>query len=1171
MNSTLQLKGRSVGIALKHLSAIFLFAAAALFIPRQSAASELKFSTISLRDGLPDNTVKCLFEDGAGFMWIGTKNGLARYDGARMKIFKNIPSSRNSLPDNFVYCISQLPDGRLAIGGANGSISFLSAGLDFDRDASEALAAGYASRAAVSAIAQSADGAVWFSSLGDGVFRYMPSSGELLQFHPQSTERKILSGNVSSIASIDGKIWLVSDAGIVEIIDPASLEVSQLAAYSKPVPFISFGSKLAQSASGAIWLSTESSGIFVKEPGRASFNKLGCSYLNKLPFLVTDIAPIGDTLLAVSTDGGGLVTVRLPCSSPSAAVHDPNFDNTIANNALWCVLATSSHIWAGSFAKGLSAAKLGTGDVKIFNRRSPGGAVLKDNSILAAEPLGQGKYLVSTDGGGLYTYCSSSMELAPYDTVSKELSVVKYMETYRGAILCGTYANGLQIIGNTGLAGIQDLADSLDGKSVWSIEADIDGRLWCGTLYNGLYCLDKGKVYRYFYSDTAKAGLPANMINALAADHMGRMWVGTDGGGAGYIENGAFYRYTGWENFKTVAYSINISPSGQATIAYKNFGADIISIPADGQPYLVSSIFSSISIKSLCQCASGYNWLATENEIMQLTASFELQKIWGTREGITSDGFNTNAMSCSGELVIAGSVSGLAAVYRSAEQGKAAEGLNAPALHVVEFYRADIRMTETPRSWYFNHLDTVRLSYLDINVSFRLLMQGGVFAPGDAEYRIPGMVDDWTDAGAGLSVQLPFMVGGEHELQLRTRLGYDYSPVYIVNLSVDRPFWQKQWFIALLASLLVISVFSAFAFRDFAHKRLELRLLKKVEERTVFIRGQNEKLEQSSQQLSDNNQMLLNQKKTLEEQKALLDTSHAELNSRNTMLEKQRLELELANKSLVEQQLEIAAQSEKIKEKNSLLTKSLNYAKRIQDSLFPSPASVARLLPDSFMFFKPRDIVSGDFFWMKESAGKIVVAEVDCTGHGVPGAFMSMIGNALLNEIVVNRGVLEPSEIFYALNNELMRIFSLGDFDAEAQDDGMDLSIGVIDIKNGCMKFASAMQHVFVIPAKGKAQVYNGDIFSIGGLMARFKTPVYTSHFVSLEKGSMYVFASDGFIDQFGGIPSEKYGVDRFVELLEKTREMPSHEISGFISNNYSAWIGSKQQLDDILVFGFRI
>jgi len=314
---------------------------------------------------------------------------------------------------------------------------------------------------------------------------------------------------------------------------------------------------------------------------------------------------------------------------------------------------------------------------------------------------------------------------------------------------------------------------------------------------------------------------------------------------------------------------------------------------------------------------------------------------------------------------------------------------------------------------------------------------------------------------------------------------------------------------------------------------------------------------------------ILKEKENLKEETSLLKEDYFEVNTQNEELRTNSEQLMEINEMILAQKKQIEIQSKNILEKNNLLTQSLKSAQRIQHSLFPKSEDIKKQLPKSAIFFQPKDIVSGDFYWMRNVDDKIYVAEVDCTGHGVPGAFMSMIGNTLLNEIIVNQKITAPQEIFQKLNESLLFIFSHEEFDDEAQDEGMDLTLAVIDRTNSKIDLISAMQNFFVCK-NNEISIFKGDIFSIGGFISRMKKPVYTVYEFAIEEGLRIFLSSDGFVDQFGEIERDKYGVERFNQLLYRSRSMSIELQIEHIKESFNKWKSTHEQMDDVLILGFE-
>lgn len=264
---------------------------------------------------------------------------------------------------------------------------------------------------------------------------------------------------------------------------------------------------------------------------------------------------------------------------------------------------------------------------------------------------------------------------------------------------------------------------------------------------------------------------------------------------------------------------------------------------------------------------------------------------------------------------------------------------------------------------------------------------------------------------------------------------------------------------------------------------------------------------------------------------------------------------------------EVREQKEIIEEKNKRITDSIKYAKRLQEAILPPQKAVDKYEKTSFVLYKPKDIVSGDFYWMEELDDKIVFAVVDCTGHGVPGAFMSIIGYNGLYQIVHEKGVTKPSEILNQLNNQVLNILRQTE-DSESVNDGMDIAICCFNKKTQVLEFAGAFNPLYHV-RNGELTVFKGDKYSVGSVK-RSKIKDFTNHEIKLQsKDHIYIF-SDGFADQFGGPVGKKFKYQPFKKLLIKNCDKPMAEQRQILDNTIEGWRGELDQVDDICVIGVR-
>jgi serine phosphatase RsbU (regulator of sigma subunit) len=265
---------------------------------------------------------------------------------------------------------------------------------------------------------------------------------------------------------------------------------------------------------------------------------------------------------------------------------------------------------------------------------------------------------------------------------------------------------------------------------------------------------------------------------------------------------------------------------------------------------------------------------------------------------------------------------------------------------------------------------------------------------------------------------------------------------------------------------------------------------------------------------------------------------------------------------------EISRQREELVMKNKNITDSILYAKRIQIALLPSSDSFRAILPESFVLFKPKDIVSGDFYWINQHGNKIYVAAVDCTGHGVPGAFVSIIGFELFRKITASKQGSNPAMILDTLNENFSEIFSDGE--QVYLNDGMDLSLCILDMKEKSLDYSGAFNPLYLVRNETIIEV-KADRFSVGADV-HFSTErkLFKSHKIYLQPNDVIYIFSDGYADQFGGPEGKKFKYRRFRHLLLTIHKLPMEKQRSILDASIEEWKGGMDQVDDILVIGIK-
>jgi serine phosphatase RsbU (regulator of sigma subunit)/ligand-binding sensor domain-containing protein len=292
------------------------------------------------------------------------------------------------------------------------------------------------------------------------------------------------------------------------------------------------------------------------------------------------------------------------------------------------------------------------------------------------------------------------------------------------------------------------------------------------------------------------------------------------------------------------------------------------------------------------------------------------------------------------------------------------------------------------------------------------------------------------------------------------------------------------------------------------------------------------------------------------------------------------------NRIIKNQTAELQKQKDEIEHKNKEITDSIYYAKRIQDAIMPSNEYIKNMFMDSFVFFKPKDIVSGDFYWANLRENNAILTAVDCTGHGVPGAFMSMMGNDYLSDIIVDSKVNDPAEILNRLRSGIIKALKQRGESGESKD-GMDMSLVNINKDNLVLEYAGANNPIYIVRNKNNPEIANsivysedkvnqclyeikGNKFPVGIHMGTTLQP-FTKHQIQLLKGDVIYLFSDGFADQFGGPSGKKLKYNQFKKFILESMFLTMEEQKIYLEQKLLEWQGELEQVDDVLVIGVRI
>lgn len=381
--------------------------------------------------------------------------------------------------------------------------------------------------------------------------------------------------------------------------------------------------------------------------------------------------------------------------------------------------------------------------------------------------------------------------------------------------------------------------------------------------------------------------------------------------------------------------------------------------------------------------------------------------------------------------------------------------------------------------------------------------------PDGIQYRylLEGYNSEWSQPISSDKIEFPKLEDGNYRLMIQASKenGEWSAESAVYEFVIKRPFWKSWWFFTVALFVLVSSVYLFVRYRTYRLVKDNIELEAIITERTSEIQQQKEEIEQNRD--------------------------------------------------------EIARSAKDI-------TDSIKYAKRIQKAIFPANLDIKRILPDSFIFFRSKGIVSGDFYFVEEVNDKAIVAAVDCTGHGVPGAFMSIVANNLLHQAVKQIGLSEPASILNYMNKGISETLHQT-YEESSVRDGLDIAIICWDKRTNNLQYAGAFNPLYHF-RNGELTQLKGNRFPVGMFVGE-KLKTFDNQQMQLETGDVIYLFSDGFADQFGGTEGKKFKLKRFRQFLTDIHQRPMQEQYESAFNTLKDWQGGLDQVDDILIMGIRI
>jgi len=1066
-------------------------------------------------------------------MWFGTQLGVSRFDG---KEFTNYKMSEG-LPNNFILTIFEDSDKNLWF-GTRGGVSKFHNGSFNNYSKKNGLIDNN-----VLFIEESDKGEIILGTSGgvsilkqDTIVNYY--SGNLL---PSDNIRKVYKDKT-------GKIWIGTKNGLVVYRKGNVRVMGKNKKLSNAIIW-----DIQESQKGTIWVATQQSGLFrIKDNKIDNFTTedgLASNMTLSLCFDQNGDLWIGHYLAGASRyDGDNFTTLKNPdindkiilgiksdtrgntwFRSAKSGIFKYNGNKlrhfTIENNLIenysdskdnLLYVDREDNVWLGTIS-GIS--KYSKNIFEHFTEKHG----LLDNNILAVAAIDNQNVWLSSYNGLMHYQGDKIKKYADLEDI-----YCMYPDV-NGKVLLGSNKS-LYVFQNGNLRQYKDTS-IFKGHNDWvfDITKDNKGNYWLAT-DDGLIRYSEGKFYQEALDEVSLRGI------TLCKE---RLWLATVEGVYSYhLEDKYIDRFSEDKGLpNNLCHDIIADTNCNVWVGTDN---GLAKISQNEDEFVIDQFSTKHNLTSntiyLLEFDENNNlWLGHENGLDKFNIKDHSVQYFGLEEGFYPLETNQGAVSKdkNGKLWF-GTVDGLIKYNPENDYVNTVKPLT--YINKIELFDDEFRYTQYCDSVNRKTGLPVNLE-LPYNKNFLTFHFVGLHYNNPQKvkykYKLKGFDEKWSESTKQRYTTYKKLSNGTYTFQVLAMNSdgiWNEKPVSF-TFTITPPFWKTWWFYTLVFILFLFVVYQIIKARERKHIRDKRVLEEKVKERTKEIAKQKEAIEEANEELRAKQTQILAQKDEIQKQRDLAE----------------------------EQRDQISKQKQEI-------TDSIIYAERIQSAVLPPREYCKSILPEHFILFKPRDIVSGDFYWMTEKNDKIIVVAADCTGHGVPGAFMSMLGVSFFNEIVNTMSNLQANRILNRMRNYVKKTLYQRGEDDEAKD-GMDLALCIIDKKKKKLQYAGAYNSLYYI-RDGELNQIKADRMPIGVHVVEKDS--FTNHQIDLEPDDIFYIFSDGYVDQFGGEKGSKFKSKPFKRLLMKIHEEPIEEQKEILESELDDWKGDYSQVDDIIVIGFK-
>lgn len=1141
------------------------------FLSAQSPINKIRFNNLNAAKGLPQNTINCVIQDKKGMLWFGTSDGLNRYDGYTFKVYKNELGNKNSLSNNYVLSLLEDSKGYIWVGTYGGGLNRLDPDTDtfvrFQKDRNNPNSLFHDD---VRNIYEDKEGILWICTYGGDFNSYNPKTQTFRHYNNTSDIEPADPYRLySAVPDKDKGFWLCGEQGLFYF-DKRKKRYTKIFKIQPPklkklVNNFIYDAKFDKNQPHILWLCTFTFGLiqfntltdkiekrWVKEPGNP--NTLNSGSVWSIHWDKNNHYWVGtrDGFHHFNPKTGKFIRY-LPNAFDKHSIAGRNIQKVFEDNA--------GTIWLCTFDRGISSFHPYLNNFTHYNEIEKNqtnrvGAFCEDKDGKIWIGMGRG-----TVGLACFDRKKRTFQLFKPDPNNPQSIASKTVNTLLadvdGTIWIGTIGAGLDHY-NPKTKTFEHFPPDKKRTGIYQNSPHIGSlyqdptkpdELWVGTRGSGLFLFDKkSKTYVKRIVNRKKVKGPKithNTVIDITKDHKGHLWVATRKG-LNHI------------NLKTTKITQFLHSSEDLTSLSGNY---VTSLHVDKQQVLWVGTRNGINrldlkqyyqgntefkhyntkhglpndvIHSIVEDKQGHLWLSTNNGISRFDKQKQSFKNYDEQDGLQAKEFATGGgLTTRDGTILMGGVNG----FNIFSPNNLKTNNYKPRVILTDFQIFNQSVPVTKNGILKQPIwatDTIELSHEENVISFEFAALSYIF-PEHNTYTIKmeKFDKDWRFIGRKNFETYTSLPAGTYVFRIKSSNndGIMSDKETKLVIIVHPPWWETWWFRISLSLFVIGLLITGYRIRITAIKKQKRLLEAQVKERTFEIRETNEELQQTNEELQ---------------------TTLSQVKEKNVL----------------------------IQEFNENITESINYAQIIQNDMLPSQKEIKHYLPESFIFYQPRDVVSGDFYWFatiedegekaiattpQKNADKIIMVVADCTGHGVPGAFMSIKGAVLLNQIVNFQGITSPEAILQELNQNIR--YSLSQ-DKTSNRDGIDIGIVLIDFKKQQLEFAGAKNSLLFIQ-EGRLYEIKGHILPVGGYHEYPRN--FEKKVIPLTPNTQYYLTSDGFTDQFGGPQGKKFLKSRFKSLLLDMHQLPMQEQYQIVQKTFLDWKGNLEQVDDILVMGITI